>query len=84
MYQAVWKVLVTGDACAGDLGVLNPANFQFGETVYASPIVAAAQAVTGVVAVSVVTFERMGSPTPAGQAPLPRLTMGSAGNSALR
>jgi predicted phage baseplate assembly protein len=76
VYQAVWKVLVTGDACTGVMGVLDPANFQFGETVYASPIVAAAQAVTGVVAVSVVTFERMGSPTPAGQAPPPLLTMG--------
>jgi hypothetical protein len=76
VYEAVWKVLVTGDACTGVPGVLDPANFQFGETVYASPIVAAAQSVTGVVAVSVVTFERMGSPTPAGQAPPPLLTTG--------
>jgi hypothetical protein len=76
VYEAVWKVLVKGDVCTGVLGVLDPANFQFGETVYVSPIVAAAQAVTGVVAVRVVTFERMSSPTPAGQGPPPLLTMG--------
>jgi hypothetical protein len=73
----VWQVLVAGDPCTGVLGLLNPANFQFGETVYASPIVAAARAVTGVVAVSLTTFERMDSPTPPGAAIPTQLTMGS-------
>jgi hypothetical protein len=76
VYAAVWKVLVGGDPCTGALGLLNPANFQFGETVYSSPIVAAAQAVPGVVAVTVTTFERMDSPTPPGAAAPTQLTMG--------
>ena len=77
VYAAVWKVLVGGDPCTGALGLLNPANFQFGETVYSSPIVAAAQAVPGVVAVAVTTFERMDSPTPPGAAVPTQLTMGA-------
>ncbi len=77
VYAALWKVLVTGDSCTGALGLLSPANFQFGETVYASRIVQVAQSVTGVVAVNVVTFERMDSPTPPGVAPPNRLTMGT-------
>ena len=76
VYAALWKVLVTGDSCTGTLGLLSPANFQFGETVYASRIVQVAQSVTGVVAVSVVTFERMDSPTPKSVAPPNKLTMG--------
>jgi hypothetical protein len=76
VYTALLKALVTGDSCTGALGLLNPANFQFGETVYSSPIVQVAQSVTGVVAVKVVTFERMDSPTPAGAAPPNRITMG--------
>ena len=77
VYVAVWKVLVAGDTCTGVMGLLNSANFQFGETIFASPIVAAAQAVTGVVAVTLTTFERMDSPTPPGVAPPTQLTMGS-------
>ncbi len=76
VYAAVWQVLVAGDPCSGAPGLLNAANFQFGETIYASPIIAAAQAVTGVVAVSLATFERMDAPTPAGVAPPTQLTMG--------
>ncbi len=75
VYAALWKLLVTGDSCTGAPGFLNAANFQFGQTVYASPIVATAQTVPGVVAVTLVTFERMDSPTPAGQAPPAQLTM---------
>jgi hypothetical protein len=75
VFAALWQLLVTGDSCTGTPGFLNAANFQFGQTVYASPIVAAAQAVAGVKAVSLVTFERMNSPTPAGQPPPAQLTM---------
>jgi hypothetical protein len=77
VYQAVWKVLVTGDSCSGTLGLLDASNFRFGETVYSSPIVAAAQAVTGVVAVMLTAFERMDRPTPAGEAPPTELLMGA-------
>jgi hypothetical protein len=75
VFAALWKLLVTGDSCTGTPGFLNAANFQFGQTVYASPIVAKAQTVAGVKAVSLVTFERMDSPTPAGQLPPADLTM---------
>ena len=77
VYQAVWKVLVTGDACSGTPGLLSGTNFKFGQTVYSSPIVAAAQAVTGVVAVTLTSFERMKQPTPAGQEPPTQLLMGA-------
>ncbi|HWG19552.1 MAG TPA: hypothetical protein VG225_03415 [Terracidiphilus sp.] len=77
VYAAVWKALVTGDSCSGTLGFLNAANFQFGQTVYASPIVSAAQSVTGVAAVTLQTFERMNSPTAPGVAPPTQLLMGS-------
>jgi hypothetical protein len=76
VYAAVLKILVTGDQCTGVLGLLDPANFQFGETVYASPIIAAAQSVPGVVAVTLITFERMDSPTPAGARTPTQLIMG--------
>jgi predicted phage baseplate assembly protein len=77
VYQALWKLLVTGDSCSGAPGLLDAANFKFGQTVYSSPIVAAAQAVTGVVAVTLTTFERMAQPTPAGQAAPTELLMGA-------
>lgn len=76
VYAALWQVLVTGDSCNRTPGMLNAANFQFGQTVYASPIIAAAQAVTGVAAVTLVTFERMDQPAPAGPPPT-QLQMGS-------
>jgi hypothetical protein len=77
VYQALWKVLVTGDSCAGTPGLLSSVNFKFGQTVYASPIIAAAQAVTGAVSVMLTTFERMNRPTPSGQQPPTELTMGA-------
>jgi hypothetical protein len=77
VYAAIWQVLVTGDNCTGTQGLLNAANFQFGETVYVSPILAAVQTVTGVIAVHLVTFERMDSPMPAGTSPPSQLTMGA-------
>ena len=77
VYAALWKLLVTGDSCAGTPGLLNAANFRFGQTVYASPIMAAAQAVVGVAAVTLATFERMDSPTPPGAAPPRQLLIGA-------
>jgi hypothetical protein len=77
VYAALWKLLVTGDSCTSTSGLLNAANFQFGQTVYASPILAAAQQVVGVAAVTLVTFERMDSPMPANTAPPTQLFMGA-------
>jgi hypothetical protein len=77
VYAAVWQLLVTGDSCTGTTGLLNAAHFRFGQTVYASPIIAAAQTVVGVTAVTLVTFERMDSPTPPGAAPPTQLLMGA-------
>jgi Baseplate J-like protein len=77
VYEALWQLLVTGSSCTGTPGMLNAANFQFGQTVYASPIIAAAQGVTGVAAVTLVTFERMNQPTSANTAPPTQLLMGS-------
>lgn len=75
VYQAVWKLLVTGDACLGTKGLLNAANFQFGQTVYASPIIAAVQSVPGVASVKLTTFERMDQPAPTGAAVPVQITM---------
>ena len=75
--QAVWELLVTGDSCTGAQGLLNQGNFQFGQTVYASPIIAAAQSVAGVASVTLVTFARLTAPASPGAAPPPQLTMGA-------
>ena len=49
----------------GRLAVFHPDHFSFGEPVYLSRIVAAAQAVPGVEAVWALKFERLGAPDPA-------------------
>jgi hypothetical protein len=76
VYAALWQVLVTGDSCTGTAGLLIAENFAFGTTVYASPIIAAAQGVPGVVSVTLTTFARQNSPPPAGTPPPPYLLMG--------
>jgi hypothetical protein len=63
IYTALMKVFVTGNQCSGQPGLLNAANFSFGETVYASPLVAAAQAVPGVVSATLSTFTRLDDPS---------------------
>ena len=52
----------------GRLGVFHPDNFSFGEPVYLSRIIAAAQAVEGVESVSATTFTRMAAPSSVGLA----------------
>jgi hypothetical protein len=74
---ALWSLLVTGDSCTGVAGLLNEANFQFGQTVYASPIVAAAQSVPGVVAVTLAAFARLTDQPAPGAPPPAQLTMAS-------
>jgi len=48
----------------GRHGVFHPDNFTFGQTVYLSPLYAAAQAVPGVASVEITTFRRLGQPDP--------------------
>jgi len=46
----------------GSLGLFHPDRFTFGQTVYLSPLIAAAQAVPGVTSVQVNQFQRQGTP----------------------
>ncbi|MCP4329286.1 MAG: putative baseplate assembly protein [Alphaproteobacteria bacterium] len=48
----------------GRVGLFHPDKFVFGETVYVSPIYAAAQAVAGVDSVKIKTFRRLGTEDP--------------------
>jgi hypothetical protein len=56
------QVFITGDLPSGQTGLLNAANFAFGQTVYASPLIAAAQAVDGVRSAALTLFTRMDAP----------------------
>lgn len=62
IYEALLHVFVTGNRCSGQSGLLNAANFSFGETVYTSPFIAAAQAVEGVLSATMTVFTRMDAP----------------------
>jgi hypothetical protein len=62
VYRALMMVFITGNQASGAPGLLNPASFSFGQTVYASPLVAAAQAVEGVVSATLTVFTRMDAP----------------------
>ena len=62
VFAALMALFITGDTCTGQSGLLNAANFIFGETVYASPLIAAAQSVDGVLAATLTTFTRMDNP----------------------
>jgi hypothetical protein len=62
VYAALMEIFISGDRCDGSTGLLNPANFSFGQTVYASPLLAAAQTVDGVLSVTLTTFTRMDAP----------------------
>ncbi|MGA3007081.1 MAG: putative baseplate assembly protein, partial [Opitutaceae bacterium] len=60
---AIEKLLITGNQCGGQPGILNADNFTFGQTIYASPIVAAVQGVEGVSSVTLTVFQRMDDPS---------------------
>ena len=64
VYAALMSVFITGNRCNGQRGLLNAAQFSFGETVYASPLIAAAQAVDGVLSVTLTAFTRIDNPSP--------------------
>jgi hypothetical protein len=63
VFAALMKLFITGNQCSGQAGLLNPANFAFGQTVYASPLIAAAQAVEGVLSATLTVFKRMDNPS---------------------
>jgi hypothetical protein len=61
----------------GTLGVFHPDNFTFGQTVYSSPIYAAALRLEGINSVQITTFQRQGNAAsnaaPTGALPMDRL-----------
>jgi hypothetical protein len=63
--QAVRAVLSSTLLPAGGRGLFHPDNFTFGQPVYLSPIVAAAQAIEGVDSVRIDRFARLADPSPA-------------------
>jgi hypothetical protein len=60
--HAVEQVLSSDVLPDGRLGIFHPDNFSFGQPVYLSRVIAAAQAVDGVDAVLPELFQRMGNP----------------------
>ncbi len=72
---ALLRLFTTGDLCDGTRGVLNADNFTFGETIYTSPLIAAAQGVEGVTSAVMTVFQRMDDPSIDGAA-AGYLTMG--------
>lgn len=61
--KALLELFTTGNLCTGQREILDPANFTFGQTIYASPLIAAAQSVQGVTAATLTVFERMDNPS---------------------
>jgi predicted phage baseplate assembly protein len=61
--EAVKRALSSDILPDGSLGLFHPDNFSFGQPVYLSPVIAAAQAVQGVDAVRVDAFRRLSDPT---------------------
>ena len=70
----------------GRRGLFHPDNFTFGQSVFLSPIYAAAHQVPGVAAVEITTFQRQGTPDasflPRGELPLGRLEIARLDNDA--
>jgi predicted phage baseplate assembly protein len=60
---ALMQLFTTGNLCAGQPGLLNPDNFTFGQTIYTSPFIAAAQGVQGVTSATMTLFQRMDDPS---------------------
>jgi hypothetical protein len=60
--QRLLEVFSNGILADGQLGLFHPDRFTFGQTIYLSPILAAARSVAGVRSADVVTFQRQGTP----------------------
>jgi hypothetical protein len=65
---ALLELFSSGVLPDGRKGVFHPAFFTFGQTVYLSPLYAAAQAVAGVASVQITTFQRQDLPETSGLA----------------
>jgi Baseplate J-like protein len=80
----VRDVLSSAQLADGRLGIFHPDNFTFGQPVYASRVVAAAQAVEGVESVRLDRFEKLADPDPAtlaqGVIPIGRLEIAQLAN----
>jgi hypothetical protein len=61
--NALMRVFISGDQCSGRPGMLNAANFTFGQTIYTSPLIAAAQNVDGVSSATLTVLQRMADPS---------------------
>ncbi|HEX3359157.1 MAG TPA: putative baseplate assembly protein [Tepidisphaeraceae bacterium] len=59
---AVQHLLITGNLCNGQPGLLNRNNFSFGQRIYTSPLIAAVQQVPGVASVTLLLLQRMDDP----------------------
>lgn len=73
--DVIMRLLTIGDLCDGRRGILNPENFTFGQMIYTSPFIAAAQGVEGVTSATMTAFQRMDDPSIDGVT-LGYLTMG--------
>ncbi|HWF08927.1 MAG TPA: putative baseplate assembly protein [Bryobacteraceae bacterium] len=62
--EALLQVLGSGKSATGENGLFHRDNFTFGQTVYLSPIYAAARKVPGVLSVTATTFAPQGVRTP--------------------
>lgn len=62
--QGLLEALGSGVLPGNRRGVFHPDNFTFGQTVYLSPVYAAARAVPGVASVEVTRFQRLGDDDP--------------------
>jgi predicted phage baseplate assembly protein len=60
---ALINLFTTGNQCTGQPGILNPENFTFGQTIYTSPFIAAAQRIEGVTSATMTSFQRMDDPS---------------------
>ena len=63
---ALLEIFSSGTLADGRKGLFQPDFFTFGQTVYLSPLYAAAQAVAGVASVNITVFQRQGLPETSG------------------
>jgi hypothetical protein len=63
---ALLEIFSSGTLADGRKGLFQPDFFTFGQTVYLSPLYAAAQAVAGVASVEITVFQRQGLPETSG------------------
>lgn len=84
--QSLLQLFGTGVLSDGRRGLFHPDNFTFGQSVFLSPLYAAAHQVPGVASVEVTTFQRQGTDDPTylikGELPLGRLEIARMDNDA--